>query len=67
MIRLIVPPNGSGTVIDQNGRTYNARMVDGDLMIDLFPREARNLLTGRNGLDWIASNPDALRQLAEMA
>jgi len=42
-------------------------MIDNRLVIHLFAREFRVLLSGRAGKDWHDANPEALRRLAEIA
>jgi hypothetical protein len=66
MLTIFVPDEGGATHFLHGGATYEARMVNGRLVVTV-PQEyfRKQLLLGKNGLLWEQANPEAMAWIGQ--
>ena len=62
----VYPPEGLGSFIASDGKTYNARTArNGWVVLDIPVSEFKKLLTSNQGLAWETLNPEAVLFVAK--
>jgi hypothetical protein len=63
VLTVFVPSGGPNQIIGRDGKTYNARLLNGRLVIDIPLNLFQAQLAGKQGLRWQAENYEAMEFL----